>query len=474
MVGEANRDWGVTRKRPIVWGESAATGAAVRSPCFWSKDRYQATLVGMAAAVSLSAVGLLQPAAAQTFENVSSEVLRQIVQNFQTPDVCEPEPTPACWVTPGSDLFDLFSRNAPAGVVSAAPAAVSPQAAGRPTVERRLQAVRESEERRREAGFARAIYASYSRDAVLAENGQLQLPPAGGASPEIVVGPAHGLSLFISAGAFVLNHHNNRFEDGYEAQLPTVTAGADYWFTPRLLAGVAFNYTNFDGTYDDGGGFDKDIFNPLLYATFLPFERAFVNAVLGYARNENSNDRKVAFPPEEGILVTGHTSADYSENLYSAALQAGYDHPLGNFTIGPRLGFAVAHSQVDSFEEEGDTGGELRYSGLNQTSVQSSLGLAATVAIAIPNGVLLPQASVAWVHEYANDARNIDARFVDAPGSPTFTFQRERPARDWANIAIGASASFVNGMQPFVQFVTVQGNDNYVSYGGTAGLRYSF
>ena len=37
---------------------------------------------------------------------------------------------------------------------------------------------------------------------------------------------------------------------------------------------MAFNYTNFDGTYDDGGGFDKDIFSPLLYATFLPFERA--------------------------------------------------------------------------------------------------------------------------------------------------------------------------------------------------------
>ena len=131
----------------------------------------------------------------------------------------------------------------------------------------------------------------------------------------------------------------------------------------------------------------------------------------------------------------GHTSADYSENQYLAGLQAGYDHPIDNFTIGPRLGFAFGYSHVDSFNEKGDTGLELRYSGLNQTSVQSSLGIAATVAIAIPNGVLLPQASVAWVHEYANDARNIDARFVDASPSPEFTFQRERPARDWANIA---------------------------------------
>ena len=32
----------------------------------------------------------------------------------------------------------------------------------------------------------------------------------------------------------------------------------------------------------------------------------------------------------------------------------------------------------------------------------------------------------------------------------------------------------MNGMQPFAQFQTIQGNDNFVSYGGTAGLRFSF
>jgi outer membrane autotransporter protein len=289
-----------------------------------------------------------------------------------------------------------------------------------------------------------------------------------------VISRAQGLSVFASAGATALNHHNNRFEDGYEAQLPTVTVGADYWINPRLLAGVGFNYTNFDGTYDDGGGFDKDIFSPLLYLTFLPFDRAFVNAVLGYSRNENSNNRNVAIALGGEPPFTGRTSADYDENQYTATLLAGYDYPIDSVTLGPRIGFAYGHSQVGSFKEKGDTGLELRYSGLDQTSVQTSLGAAATVAIPIPMGVLLPQVGASWVHEYANDARHIDARFVEAPGSPTFTFQREPPARDWANLALGVSASLVNGMQPFAQFVTIQGNENFVSYGGTAGLRFRF
>jgi uncharacterized protein YhjY with autotransporter beta-barrel domain len=463
MSGEAHRDRRVTWKRPKSKGR--ALDVAYRGR-LWSTHLHSAASLG----VFMALVGLSspQPVRGQTFDEASSQTLQEIIDNN--------------WIKPGSALERLVSEgNTPAGMVSAAPAAVSPQATAGPTIERRLQAVRESEERRREAGVTRAIPASYPRDVILADNRQLQLPPTGGASPEIVAGPAQGLSLFVSAGVFALNHHNNRFEDGYEAQLPTVTAGADYWFTPRLLAGVAFNYTNFDGTYDDGGGFDKDIFGPVLYATFLPLERAFVNVVLGYARNENSNDRKVVIPrindDDPGLPVPpfiGHTAADYAEDQYSAGLQAGYDHPIGSFTIGPRVGFALNYSEVDSFKEKGDTGGELRYSGLNQTSVQSSVGVAATVAVPIPNGVLLPQASFAWVHEYANDARNVDARFVDASPSPKFTFKRERPARDWANIAVGVSASLTNGLQPFVQFVTVQGNDNYVSYGGTAGLRFSF
>jgi hypothetical protein len=95
-----------------------------------------------------------------------------------------------------------------------------------------------------------------------------------------------------------------------------VTVGADHSINDWLLAGIAFNYTNYDGTYDDGGGFDKHIFGPLLYATFLPFEGAFANVVFGYARQENRNNR-LANASTQGATVpvpVGHTSADYSEN----------------------------------------------------------------------------------------------------------------------------------------------------------------
>jgi uncharacterized protein with beta-barrel porin domain len=77
-------------------------------------------------------------------------------------------------------------------------------------------------------------------------------------------------------------------------------------------------------------------------------------------------------------------------------------------------------------------------------------------------------------HEYAGDDRNIDARLVEASAGPSFTFQREPPARDWATFGLGVSALLPNGLQPFAQFATMQGNENFVSYGGTVGLRKEF
>jgi uncharacterized protein YhjY with autotransporter beta-barrel domain len=438
-------------------GEAHRNRPARTRPKSGSESLRPPVAAALAAFVIFVALGSPQPVRAQTFEEASFGALEVIRNNLWAKDA----------------LKTILNGNMPSGVVSAAPATTTQQAGAGSAIERRLQTVRESEERRRESGATQAVYASYLGDVPEKDDRRLHLPRPGGASTEILVGPAQGLSLFVSAGASVLDHHENRFEGGYTAHLPTVTVGADYLFTPRLLAGVAFNYTRVDGTYDDGGGFDKNIFNPALYALFLPFDGAFVSAIVGYARSENSNDRKVVIPLAVGAF-TGNTSADYTEHRYWAELLAGYDHPFGIFTVGPRLGVAVGRTQVEAFRETGDSGGELRYSDFDQTSVQTSLGVAGTAAIRIPNGVLLPQASVAWVHEYANDERDVRARFIHASPSPTFTFKRERPARDWANIVLGVSAAFVSGWQPFVQVSTVQGNKNFVSYGGIAGLRFSF
>ncbi len=295
---------------------------------------------------------------------------------------------------------------------------------------------------------------------------------SGGASADTTDTPlGGGLNAFFSAGAETLTHDKNAYEDGYDSVMPMATVGVDYALTRWLNAGLAFNYTHSSGDYDNGGNFNNNSYGPLIYASILPFEGAFTDVVLSYARNDYYRSRRAVINGGTAPVGKQHVSGDYSGNEYSAALHTGYDYPVGSITIGPRAGLNYTYWQIDNYKEDGNSGLELRYSGQNQESLQSSLGAAASIAIGTSFGVILPQVNAAWVHEFLNGARSIDAKYIAVPDSESFSFDRESTARNWAVIGVGVSAVLPNGIQPFVNFSTVQGNDDYVSYGGTLGLR---
>jgi outer membrane autotransporter protein len=418
---------------------------------------------------------------AQTFNQAVSTRLTALCQN-EARTVVNPDNTT---IVRGNllNICTSIANNAVGSSLSpfASSAAQSPAAS---SIEQRLQSVREAEEEK-PAG-RRTLYAlNQGGTTDLAQAG---VPPGttpghGVPSPDLIVDFGQGLHGFVSAGASAVRHDSNRFEDGYDSTVPTVTVGADYRVAPWALVGLAFNYTNFNGNYDESGRFNSNAYGPSIYATFLPFTNTFINVTLGYSRLDTYNRRRAdafvfsSFDQTPEFLdqtFAGNVSADYPTNQYSAGVLAGYDHQVGHAIVGPRLGLAYSHWQTDSFKEQGSTGLELRYSGLNRTSLQSSLGVRAAIPFETAYGIFVPQATIAWVHEYADDARNIQARFVDADPSTPFTFQREHPARNWATIGVAVSALLKNGLQPFVQFATMQGNENYVSYGGTAGLRIGY
>jgi outer membrane autotransporter protein len=149
---------------------------------------------------------------------------------------------------------------------------------------------------------------------------------------------------------------------------------------------------------------------------------------------------------------------------------------LQGFTIGPRAGLNYVYNDQEDYNESGGNGLALSYSGLNQSSLQTTLGAVATMPISTGFGVVQPQIGVSWVHEFLNDSRNVQAEYRDSPNPAAtgFTFKREQPARDWAVIDLGVSVVLPNQLQPFVSFTTIQGNENFVSYGGVLGLRKGF
>ena len=84
-------------------------------------------------------------------------------------------------------------------------------------------------------------------------------------------------------------------------------------------------------------------------------------------------------------------------------------------------------------------------------------------------GVIVPQASAEYVHEFLNDRRTIDA--VGAGGVPV-SFVTDPPDRDYFNIGGGVVFVLPDGISPFLSYSAQVANRFEELHTVTAGVRF--
>lgn len=288
----------------------------------------------------------------------------------------------------------------------------------------------------------------------------------------------HGLGFFTSGLVESLDRDITQFQDGYKSNILGVTAGADYRFNKRLVAGLALNYSNTNGDFRSGGNFSTNSYGGLLFASYVPTDKTFVQVTGGYMRNHYLVSRAAtafvaASSPLNERNVSGLASSNSNGDVFNLGLLAGYDHPIGRFTIGPRAGVTYSNTKIHNFSESGSTGVELKYDDQWINSLQSVLGVQGSAAFSTGLGVLVSQVNADYIHEFANSQRFIHVQFAeDFRASPTkFTFQNDVPVRNYFNLGTGLMMVLPNGWQPFVNFRAMVGNEQFNNYAGTFGLR---
>ena len=297
-----------------------------------------------------------------------------------------------------------------------------------------------------------------------------------------------GLAAFVSANYEDLDRDRTGFEDGYDSDIWRVTLGADYQVKNSMVVGLALNLARWNGDYDTGGGFDTDSYGATAFASFLPLQYMFLDVSVGYMRNDISEDRRrfytrdITFTdPGVGTITTtqvfgGRTDADRDDNLWSALLRLGYDFPIRQFNVGPRLALNWLYTDIDGYKERGGSGLELKYQEDSRTLLQSKLGLQASMAISTRIGVFVPQVYGNWVHEFADNQRSISVQFVqDLRPNPTrFSFDTDKPDRNWWELGAGVVLTMPLGFQAFLNVQTIQSNSLINSTSGSGGLRVEF
>jgi outer membrane autotransporter protein len=298
-------------------------------------------------------------------------------------------------------------------------------------------------------------------------------------SAEKSIGLANGINLFMSAQYESLDRQVSAFENGFNSAIWGFTAGADARVTDWFRGGLAFNYNRWDAKYLGGGGsFDIDSYGPVLFASLTPGKQFYTDVSLSYVHKDYDRVRFAFFNKNDGNTApfAGNEASKSGGDELGAALSSGYDYRLGNFTIGPRLGFQYSHLAINGYTESGNTGLELKYSNDVVESLRTTLGLRGSSSFNTAYGVVVPQLNAEWVHEFMNDQRNIVVQFAqDGRANPTqFSYNNDRPDRDYFNLGAGVSMVLPSGIQPYLNFQALLGHSYFSNYVGTVGARVEF
>jgi uncharacterized protein with beta-barrel porin domain len=293
------------------------------------------------------------------------------------------------------------------------------------------------------------------------------------------------LGVFLN-GTFTLGDKDSTSrEAGFDFDAFGLTAGLDYRLIDNLVLGAAFSYNSTEADLDSSGGnVDVDRYVGSIYGLYYIGERFYLDGIASIGGNTYDMGRNIRYQipglvPGTVTVVNQKAQSDTDGMEYSFGLGAGYDFHLGGFTLGPfgRLNYVKA--EIDGYQETINNtapgvGLNLAFEDQDVDSFTTALGAQVAYAISTTWGVVLPQLRLEWQHEFLNDSRTIQARFVNDPARTTFGLTTDNPDRDFFNLGAGISAVFARGKSAFLYYESVLGLKDITAHNIVAGIRLAF
>lgn len=254
-------------------------------------------------------------------------------------------------------------------------------------------------------------------------------------------------------------------EQGWDSDLTSLLGGLDYRYDDTLVAGVALGYTSDDaGFTNNAGSLDTTSWSGTVYATYVPVKNASIRGYLGFRDLEYDATRQLRFGG-----ITGTTTSDAGGDQWVFGVSGSFDRELGAWTLGHFINLDYASTDIGGYTERGNTGLEMIYADQSTRSLVSTLGL----RLSRTWGRVTPELRVGWVHQYENDARNIQTRLALSPDS-VFTITTDDPDRDHFVGGIGAVVETGGKLQVFFDYERIEGHEYLDSWSLSAGVLGEF
>jgi outer membrane autotransporter protein len=212
-----------------------------------------------------------------------------------------------------------------------------------------------------------------------------------------------------------------------------VSMGADRRFGPAFALGAGLGYgRDKSDVGDKGSRVEGDAYAAVLYASYHPGDRYFLDALAGYQRLSYDLRRHVT---ETDGFVYGTRDGDQWFGSVSAGAQ--FQHDTWQFTPYARLDMSQA--TLDAYVEQGDPVYSLAYGEQDVDATTGNLGLRVESRHAKPWGVFAPQARLEYQHDFNGDS-SASMQYADLLTGPLY--RAELVGFDRSRFMVGVGAMF--------------------------------
>lgn len=282
-----------------------------------------------------------------------------------------------------------------------------------------------------------------------------------------------GWSFYLNAGYEDGDRDGSDFEAGFGSEMAAFAVGFDKTSAGGSTFGVAANWSDTGVDFDGGAGdLDQSSIGFTLYGSFAAGENGYVSVYAGGSSLDYDNTRAVSYELNTGVSVTDVAVGSTDGDQIVAGIALGWDRPGSGWTVSPEIAADLVETDIDAYTETGGAGLALAWGDQRHTSLTSRVGVGVAKTVSRNWGVLRPEFSLSWVHEFDDDARTIPTRFAGDANGEILAINTEEPDRDYFLAGFGFSTVHSTGRQFFVHVDAMIGHSFLSGVTASFGLRW--
>lgn len=249
------------------------------------------------------------------------------------------------------------------------------------------------------------------------------------AVPGVQAENATELGLWLG-GSVRSGRDSNTRGRGTDFQTDGLSLGADYRFGKAWVAGAGVGYGSERSDVGNlGSRSDGQALSMVLYASYSPGQRLFVDALAGYQLLDYQWRRHVL---ADGSFVHGQRDGQQ----WFGSLSLGADIARGDWQFTPYAGVELVHGSLDRFAETGNPLYNLVYAEQQMDAVTGNAGLRLQVRRQADWGIWSPRMGLEYQHDFQGSGM-AGMQYSNASLQPWYQTRLDRQLRNRWLLGIG-------------------------------------